>query len=79
MLKLDSNGGCVSREGGTDDPNGTTDIITTVKSNGAPSGDDFVDVLQSMRNLHRSAIKTQLTLNAKGELAEFKRRQSAKC
>jgi plasmid maintenance system antidote protein VapI len=55
MMRLDSNGGWVAREGGNGDPNGTTDITNTWKSGGAPSDDPIIDVLRQVDNYHRQA------------------------
>jgi hypothetical protein len=51
-----SNGGWVAIEGAGDDPNDTSDITGTWTANGKPSGDDVIDCLRQVQDLHRSAI-----------------------
>jgi len=55
-MTLDTGGGWVSGQAG-DDPNNTSDITGTWKSNGKPSGDDIIDCLRQVQNIHRTAIQ----------------------
>jgi hypothetical protein len=54
-MRLDAGGSWVPTEGGSGDPDDTTSIANTWKANNEPSGDDIIDTLRQIDDLHQQA------------------------
>lgn len=69
VVRFDNGDGWIAREGGSDDPNGTTDITDTRSIEDDPDYDDLTRTLAQVQALHRQAIQI---------ITDYETRQKAK-